>query len=230
MRVLLIEDDKAVARSVELMLRSQDFSVFIAELGEEGVELGKLYEYDIIVLDLQLPDVSGFDVLKSLRLAKVKTPVLVLSGNAIIEAKVKALSLGADDYMTKPFHKDELIARIRAMVRRVQGHTHSVVTAGKLVVDLDAQTVDIGGAPVSLTRKEYQVLELLCLRKGMTMTKEMLLNNLYGGMDEPEAKIIDVFVCKLRKKLAVASPGEQFIRTVWGRGYMVSDPELKAVA
>src|SRR6202521_1959552 len=197
MRVLLIEDDKAVARSVELMLRSQDFSFFIAELGEEGVELGKLYEYDIIVLDLQLPDVSGFEVLKSLRLAKVKTPVLVLSGNAIIEAKVKALGFGADDYMTKPFHKDELVARIQAVVRRSKGHSQSVITTGKLTVNLDAKTVEGDGSRVHLTGKEYQMLELLSLRKGTTLTKEMFLNHLYGGMDEPELKIIDVFICKL---------------------------------
>src|SRR5882762_987617 len=204
MRVLLIEDDKAAARSIELMLRSQDFNVFTTELGEEGVDLGKLYDYDIIVLDLQLPDMSGFEVLKSLRVAKVQTPVLILSGNAIVEAKVKALGFGADDYMTKPFHKDELVARIQAVVRRSKGHSQSVITTGKLTVNLDAKTVEVDGSRVHLTGKEYQMLELLSLRKGTTLTKEMFLNHLYGGMDEPELKIIDVFICKLRKKLAVA--------------------------
>src|SRR5215467_12368099 len=224
MRVLLIEDDSAMARSIELMLRSEGFNVYTTDLGEEGIDLGKLYDYDIIVLDLQLPDMSGFEVLKSLRLAKVQTPVLILSGNAIVEAKVKALGFGADDYMTKPFHKDELVARIQAVVRRSKGHSQSVITTGKLTVNLDAKTVEANGARVHLTGKEYQMLELLSLRKGTTLTKEMFLNHLYGGMDEPELKIIDVFICKLRKKLANASNGKNYIETVWGRGYVLREP------
>ena len=223
MRVLLIEDDSAMARSIELMLRSEGFNVYTTDLGEEGIDLGKLYDYDIIVLDLQLPDMSGFEVLKSLRVAKVQTPVLILSGNAIVEAKVKALGFGADDYMTKPFHKDELVARIQAVVRRSKGHSQSVITTGKLIVNLDAKTVEVDGSRVHLTGKEYQMLELLSLRKGTTLTKEMFLNHLYGGMDEPELKIIDVFICKLRKKLAIAAEGKNFIETVWGRGYVLRE-------
>ena len=224
MRVLLIEDDSAMARSIELMLRSEGLNVYTTDLGEEGIDLGKLYDYDIIVLDLQLPDMSGFEVLKALRVAKVQTPVLILSGNAIVEAKVKALGFGADDYMTKPFHKDELVARIQAVVRRSKGHSQSVITTGKLTVNLDAKTVEVDGARVHLTGKEYQMLELLSLRKGTTLTKEMFLNHLYGGMDEPELKIIDVFICKLRKKLAAATEGANYIETVWGRGYVLRDP------
>jgi two-component system cell cycle response regulator CtrA len=232
MRVLLIEDDSAMARSIELMLRSEGFNVYTTDLGEEGIDLGKLYDYDIIVLDLQLPDMSGFEVLKSLRLAKVRTPILILSGNAIVEAKVKALGFGAADYMTKPFHKDELIARIHAVVRRSQGHSQSVITTGKLTVNLDAKTVEVDGARVHLTGKEYQMLELLSLRKGTTLTKEMFLNHLYSGTDdEPELKIIDVFICKLRKKLTVACNGENYIETLWGRGYMLRDrDDVRAVA
>ncbi len=225
MRVLLIEDDSAMARSIELMLRSEGLNVYTTDLGEEGIDLGKLYDYDIIVLDLQLPDMSGFEVLKALRLAKVQTPVLILSGNAIVEAKVKGLGFGADDYMTKPFHKDELVARIQAVVRRSKGHSQSVITTGKLTVNLDAKTVEVDGSRVHLTGKEYQMLELLSLRKGTTLTKEMFLNHLYGGMDEPELKIIDVFICKLRKKLASATDGDNYIETVWGRGYVLRDPE-----
>jgi len=224
MRVLLIEDDSAMARSIELMLRSEGLNVYTTDLGEEGIDLGKLYDYDIIVLDLQLPDMSGFEVLKALRVAKVQTPVLILSGNAIVEAKVKALGFGADDYMTKPFHKDELVARIQAVVRRSKGHSQSVITTGKLTVNLDAKTVEVDGQRVHLTGKEYQMLELLSLRKGTTLTKEMFLNHLYGGMDEPELKIIDVFICKLRKKLANASNGKNYIETVWGRGYVLREP------
>ena len=230
MRVLLIEDDSAMARSIELMLRSESFNVYTTDLGEEGIDLGKLYDYDIIVLDLQLPDMSGFEVLRALRVAKVQTPVLILSGNAIVEAKVKALGFGADDYMTKPFHKDELIARIQAVVRRSKGHSQSVITTGKLTVNLDAKTVEVDGSRVHLTGKEYQMLELLSLRKGTTLTKEMFLNHLYGGMDEPELKIIDVFICKLRKKLAAATSGDNYIETVWGRGYVLRDPAEEVAA
>jgi len=229
MRVLLIEDDSAMARSIELMLRSEGFNVYTTDLGEEGIDLGKLYDYDIIVLDLQLPDMSGFEVLKTLRLAKVQTPILILSGNAIVEAKVKALGFGADDYMTKPFHKDELVARIHAIVRRSKGHAQSVIQTGDLTVNLDTKTVEVQSARVHLTGKEYQMLELLSLRKGTTLTKEMFLNHLYGGMDEPELKIIDVFICKLRKKLSVATGGKNYIETVWGRGYVLREPDESEV-
>jgi two-component system cell cycle response regulator CtrA len=225
MRALLVEDDSTMARSIELMVRSAGFDVYTTDLGEEGIDLGKLYDYDIILLDLQLPDMSGFEVLKALRVAKVQTPVLILSGNNIIEAKVKALGFGADDYMTKPFHKEELAARIQAVVRRSKGHSQSVVTTGKLNVNLDAKTVEIDGARVHLTGKEYQILELLSLRKGTTLTKDIFLNHIYGGMDEPEGKIIDVFICKLRKKLNDLSGGANYIETVWGRGYVMRDPE-----
>jgi two-component system, cell cycle response regulator CtrA len=228
MRVLLIEDDSATARSIELLLRTNGFNAFTTDLGEEGVDLGKLYDYDAIVLDLQLPDMTGFEVLKSLRVAKVKTPVLILSGNTIVEAKVKALGFGADDYMTKPFHNDELVARIQAVVRRAKGHAHSVISTGGFSLDLDARTAEAGNQRLNLTGKEYQILELLSLRKGTTLTKEVFLNHLYGGMDEPENKIIDVFICKLRKKLAVACNGAHCIETVWGRGYMLRDPEQRA--
>ncbi len=230
MRVLLVEDDSAVARSIELMLRSEGFNVYTTDLGEEGVDLGKLYDYDVIVLDLQLPDMSGFEVLRNLRTAKVRTPVVILSGNAIVEAKVKALGFGADDYMTKPFHKDELVARIQAVVRRSTGHSQSVIATGRLMLNLDEKTVEAGGVRLHLTGKEYQMLELLCLRKGTTLTKEMFLNHLYGGMEEPELKIIDVFICKLRKKIADVCGGQHYIETVWGRGYVMRDPDEKVAA
>jgi two-component system, cell cycle response regulator CtrA len=225
MRILLIEDDRSIAQSIELMLKTESFNVYTTDLGEEGVDLGKLYDYDIILLDLNLPDMSGFEVLRSLRVSKVNTPILILSGLAGIEDKVKGLGYGADDYMTKPFHKTELIARINAIVRRSQGHAQSVVQTGDLTVNVDAKTVHINQVRVHLTRKEYQILELLSLRRGTTITKEMFLGQLYGGMDEPEIKIIDVFMCKVRKKLAEASNGKDYIETVWGRGYLLREPE-----
>ncbi len=230
MRVLLIEDDAAVARSIELMLKAAGFNIYITDLGEEGVDLGKVYEYDLIVLDLDLPDISGYDVLKQLRMARVNTPVLILSGEVDIEAKVKTLGYGADDYLTKPFNKDELVARITAIVRRSKGHAESVIRTGDILVNLDAKTVEVDGERVHLTGKEYQMFELLSLRKGTTLTKEMFLNHLYGGMDEPEVKIIDVFICKLRKKLKEATGKECPIETVWGRGYVLRDPKSQGKA
>jgi two-component system cell cycle response regulator CtrA len=224
MRVLLVEDDNATARAIELMLKSESFNVYITNLGEEGLDLGKLYDYDIILLDLNLPDMSGLEVLRSLRISRVKTPILILTGLGGVEDKVRGLGFGADDYMTKPFHKDELVARIHAIVRRSKGHAESVIRTGDLLIKLDTKTVEMNGSPVHLTPKEYQILELLSLRKGTILTKEIFLNHLYGGMDEPLFKIIDVFICKLRKKLTNASGGKDYIETAWGRGYVLREP------
>jgi two-component system, cell cycle response regulator CtrA len=224
MRVLLIEDDSATAQSIELMLKSESFNVYTTDLGEEGIDLGKIYDYDIIILDLNLPDIPGFDVLRGLRVSKVRTPILILTGLATIEDKVRGLGFGADDYVTKPFNRNELVSRIHAIVRRSKGHAESTIQTGDLTVNLKNRTVEVNGAGVYLTTKEYKMLELLTLRKGATITKEMFLNHLYGGVDEPESKIIDVFMCKLRKKLAMVSGGDEFIETVWARGYMLREP------
>jgi two-component system cell cycle response regulator CtrA len=225
MRVLLVEDDPATAQSLQLMLESEKMVVDATDLGEDGLEIGKLYDYDIIILDLMLPDIDGIEVLRRLRDARVETPVLILSGLTDADDKVKGLGTGADDYLTKPFDKAELMARIQAIVRRSKGHAQSIIYTGKLAVNLDAHTVEVDKHPVHLTGKEYGILELLSLRKGTTLTKEMFLNHLYGGMDEPELKIIDVFICKLRKKLNNATAGENYIETIWGRGYVLRDPE-----
>ena len=225
MRVLLVEDDPTTSKSIEMMLSSAGMVLDTTDLGEDGLEIGKLYDYDIIVLDLMLPDIDGYEVLRRLRAAKVETPVLILSGLTESEQKVKGLGTGADDYLTKPFNKNELIARIHAIVRRSKGHSESIIRTGKLSVNLDGRTVEVDDKPVHLTGKEYGIMELLSLRKGTTLTKEMFLNHLYNGMDEPELKIIDVFVCKLRKKLAVVSDEEIYIHTVWGRGYVLRDPD-----
>jgi two-component system cell cycle response regulator CtrA len=230
LRVLLVEDDAGIAKSIELMLKIEDFNVYRADLGEEGIDLSEVYDYDIILLDLNLPDISGYDVLRSLRSARVTTPVLILSGLASIEDKIKGLRLGADDFLAKPFHKDELVARIHALVRRSKGHAESVIAVGNLVVNLEAGSVELDGQTLHLTGKEYQILALLALRQGSTLTKEMFLNHLYGDLDEPEVKIIDVFICKLRKKLANASGGLDYIETVWGRGYALREPIMRAIA
>jgi two-component system cell cycle response regulator CtrA len=224
MRILLVEDDPTTSRSIELMLTHANLNVYCTDMGEDGIDLAKLYDYDLILLDLNLPDMSGHEVLRQVRQARVETPILILSGADDTENKLKGFGFGADDYLTKPFHREELVARIHAIIRRSKGHSQSVIKTGRIAVNLDAKTVDVEGKTVHLTGKEYQMLELLSLRKGTTLTKEMFLNHLYGGMDEPELKIIDVFICKLRKKLAEATGGDNYIETVWGRGYVLRDP------
>jgi len=226
MRVLLIEDDPTTKRSIELMLTHSNLNVYSTELGEEGIDLAKLYDYDLILLDLNLPDINGHEVLRQIRTARINTPILILSGSDDTESKLKGFGFGADDYLTKPFHREELIARIHAIIRRSKGHSHSLIRVGDIEIDLDAKAVKANGKDVHLTGKEYQMLELLALRKGTTLTKEMFLNHLYGGMDEPELKIIDVFVCKLRKKIAEAMSGDCPIETVWGRGYVLREPQV----
>jgi two-component system cell cycle response regulator CtrA len=228
MRVLLIEDDLTAARGLSLMLKSGGAVVDQADTGEEALELARHYDYDVVILDLMLPDMEGYEVVRRMRAARIETPVLIVSGLSRPQAKVKGLGMGADDFITKPFDKAELLARMQAVVRRSKGFSQPTLRVGSLVLNLDSRDVTVEGQPVHLTGKEYAILELLVLRKGMVLTKEAFLNHLYGGMDEPEMKIIDVFVCKLRKKLAQAG-GENLIGTVWGRGYMIREPNERAV-
>ncbi|RWY39608.1 response regulator transcription factor [Falsigemmobacter intermedius] len=178
MRILLVEDDAATARSIELMLTHANLNVYCTNLGEEGIDLARLYDYDLILLDLNLPDMHGHEVLRQLRLSRVETPILILSGVDDTDNKIKGFGFGADDYLTKPFHREELVARIHAIIRRSKGHAQSVIRTGRICVNLDAKTVDVEGRTVHLTGKEYQMFELLSLRKGTTLTKEMFLKHI----------------------------------------------------
>lgn len=224
MRILVIEDDAATSKNIKLSLESQGFVCQTTGIGEDGLEIARHYDYDLIILDLMLPDIDGYEILRRLRTVQISTPVLILSGLSDIDDKIKGLGFGADDYLTKPFNKEELVARVRAIIRRSMGHPDSVITVGRLTVDLNSKIVEIDGKPLRLTGREYAILELLAIRKGATLSKEVFLNHLYGGMEEPEFKIIDVFVCKLRKKLTDALGDENYIETVWGRGYVLLDP------
>jgi two-component system cell cycle response regulator CtrA len=224
MRVLIVEDDNATARTVDAILKVEGFVCDTTDLGKDGLDIGKLYDYYLIILDIMLPDIDGYEVLRRLRSAKVDTPILILSGLAESDNKVKGFGIGADDYLTKPFDRRELVARVHAIIRRARGHAESAIRTGRLAVNLDSRTAEVDQQLLHLTGKEYQILELLSIRKGTTLTKEMFLNHLYGGIDEPKVKIIDVFICKLRKKLGNATVGSNYIETVWGRGYVLRDP------
>jgi len=230
MHILLVEDNPVAAKSIELKLTAEGHNVFTTDLGEDAIELADLYDYDLVLLDLDLADMSGLEVLRAVRLKKVETPVIILTATGDIDTKVKALSAGADDFITKPFHKAELAARINAVVRRSRGHSESIIRTGDIALNIDTRSAEVAGTPIHLTPSEYKVLELLSLRKNSVLTKEMCLNHLYNGLKEPEVKIIDVFICKLRKKLAEASNGNSQIETVWGGGYMLRDTPARTQA
>ncbi|MDR1597385.1 MAG: response regulator transcription factor [Holosporales bacterium] len=224
MRILFVEDDFVTAQSVQKILQLEGFICDVSDTGEDGIEVGRLYEYDAIILDLMLPDVDGFEVMRRLRASRVNTPILILSGVDDTANKVKGLSTGADDYLTKPYSREELLARINAIIRRTNGYSESVIKVGVLEINLQTRIASVNGRILPLTGKEYSILELLAVRKGSALTKEAFLNHLYGGMDEPEVKIVDVFICKLRRKLYTLTQQDGYIETIWGRGYMLRDP------
>ena len=229
MRILLVENDRAVKQGLVAVLKAASMVVDAVDTGEEALEYCRLCDFDMVLLAAGLPDMEGCDVVRRLRAARLATPVLMLSDSAAPQAKIKGFAAGADDVIAKPFDNQELVARIQAVVRRAKGFSQPNLTVGELTLNLGSREATVAGTPVHLTGKEYAILELLVLRKGMVLTKEAFLNHLYGGMDEPEVKIIDVFICKLRKKLAQAG-ADSLIGTVWGRGYMLRDPAAASAA
>jgi two-component system, cell cycle response regulator CtrA len=224
MRVLLVEEDGPAAARIVDLLQRESFVCHAARFEEAAREIARLQDYDILLLDLRSPDIDGYEFLRRLRVGRVRTPILILSAEAELGNKINRLGFGADDVLKDPFDARQLVARIHATVRRAMGHLESTVRTGNLLVNLDTRTVTVDSTPVRLTGKEYGVLELLSLRKGVIVTKEMLLNHLYGGVDEPEMRIIDTFVGSLRRMLAAATGSQHYIETVWGRGYVLNDP------
>ncbi len=225
MRVLIIEDNYSTAQVIELALSSEGIICDRAELGEDGLQVSRLFEYDLIILDIMLPDIDGYEVLERIRKAKSKVPILLLSGLDDSEKKIRGLGGGADDCLTKPFNNRELVARVKAIIRRSKGHSESTIEVSDLVINLDKHSSHLATQDLHLTTKEQSILELMALRKGQIVTKDQFLTHLYNGIDEPELKIIDVFVCRLRKKIYEASKGINYIETIWGRGYSLKKPE-----
>jgi two-component system cell cycle response regulator CtrA len=210
-----------MARSVTLALRCDEICVDVAEGGEDALNLVRHLDYDAVVTEMELADMKGADFIRKLRASLIQTPVLVLSRCGLVESKVAALKAGADDYMIKPFHQAELVGRVRALVRRSRGYANSAIAIGAVTLNLSARTVEVNGNRVHLTDMEYQILELLSLRRGSTIARETFINHLYGDGEGPESKTIELFVCKLRKKLAAATGGQNFIETVRERGYLL---------
>jgi two-component system cell cycle response regulator CtrA len=228
MNVLIVEDDPIISKSLSMALSDEGHFSDICGTAEDGLIAATDNSYDAIILDINLPDSDGIRLSKTLRCDKIDTPVLIVSGRTFTTDKVVALRSGADGYLTKPFDRQELVANLTAIVRRHNGHSDSVISTGPIAINLSTRTVSVAGEKVDLTGKEVQILELLALRKGATISKTQLINHLYNGRDEPELKIIDVFVCKLRKKLADHVNGKNFIHTIWGQGYALRDYPVPA--
>lgn len=220
MQILVVDSN---SQPIELRLVAEGFNVFSTYTGEDGIELAKVYEYDIILLDLNLRDMTGYEVIRQLRRNKNTTPILVLSEFADVQEKVLAFKLGADECLPKPFDARELIARIHAVVRRSRGFSQSIISVGDVSVNITAKTVEVCGKRINVTHSEYRCLEVMILNAGKMVSIKKFLSHLYHNQsrDEPCQKIVGVFICKLRKKIASAAFGKNYITTIWGRGFML---------
>ncbi len=224
MRILLIEDARPLAKSIAQGLSEEGFSVDLAGDGEEGLHFATEVSYDAIVLDRMLPLMDGLTVLRRARQAGVKTPVLLLTALGELHDRVEGLDGGADDYLVKPFAFDELLARIRALVRRSRGQARNEIRLGRLTLDLAARTAAAAGTALELSAREFALLELLALEPGRTFSRTAIIERLYNEESELDSNVIDVFVGRLRKKLDAAGlPGSALIRTQRGEGYRL-DP------
>jgi two-component system cell cycle response regulator CtrA len=210
MRVLIVEPDTDSARHLYTLLKHQNIVATIAPTGGEGIRYARSREYAACITELELPDVSGLDLIKAVRVERIDTPIVVVARDMSVEAQAK------------PFHKALLLARLNAVVRRAEGHASPEIRAQTLTLNVRTHTVLVGSSEISLTDREFRLLECLMLRKDSMVTKRMLLHHIYGDVNAPEQETIAVFLSKVRKKLADASDGRSFIKTVWGRGYTIS--------
>jgi len=225
MTLLLVEDESRVADFLERGLRAEGYQVTVAREGREGLSLARSYSFDLILLDLMLPDMSGLAVCQELRATGVRTPILILTALDTAENKIKGLRLGADDYLTKPFDVEELLARIEALIRRSQGFPQqtSQLVAGDLVFDRDSMTVQKGGQDIVLTAKELAVLELLMSMPGKVLSRERILNTVWGYAEDPLTNVVDVYISRLRGKIDPKG-GPTLIKTLRGIGYRLDPP------
>lgn len=227
MRILLIDDDVTLCNGIKRKLEAEGMCCDVENSGLKGLDQAKSGTYDLIILDLSLPDAEGLEILQRCRMNHLETPVIILTSQNEMKHKIHGFEKGADDYLPKPFNVQELLARIQAIVRRSKGYATSIIKAGLLELDLKEKTLCAAGKKIDLTNTEYKILELLMLHKGSTLHKDIFFEYIYSGSIEvPEAKIIDVFVCKIRKKLIDACGFDlNYIQTVWGRGYVLEVPD-----
>lgn len=228
MRVLVVEDAKPLARSLRQGLVEEGFSVDLAHDGVDGLHLASEIPYDAIVLDRMLPSRDGLSVLRELRQREIATPVLLLTALGEVENRVEGLEAGADDYLVKPFAFAELLARLRALLRRGHGHSKNQIELGSLTLDLSARTASVRGAPLKLTAREFALLELFALHPGDTLTRTSITEALYSEEADRDSNVIDVFVTRLRRKLTAGGiDGAAAIVTMRGMGYRLDPGALR---
>lgn len=217
MRILVVEDDPDLQDMLAGALRGGGYAVDTSSDGEEGLYKATTWDYDALVLDLMLPKVSGIELLRKLRTQKL-TPVLILTARDTVHDRVQGLDGGADDYLVKPFEVSELLARLRALIRRASGHARTSIDIGDVSLDTAARSVTKGGKPIPLTGREYALVELLALRRGKLVTRTMIYDHLFDETDDTLSNLVEVHVSNVRKKL-----GKDFIKTRRGQGYVIDD-------
>lgn len=222
MRILVVEDEVKLCEQIQQFFADRGFAVDTANTGRDGYYMGKEYPIDAAVVDIGLPDFSGIELIKRLRKDKVTVPILILTARSRWQEKVEGLEAGADDYLVKPFHYEELLARINALIRRSAGVAHPVLTHDNIELDTVAQEVTVSGVKQELTAYEYKVLEYLMFRKGEVVSKSVLTAHIYDEDFDRDSNVLEVFIGRLRKKLDPDGTRKP-IETLRGRGYLISN-------
>ena len=222
MKILIIEDEKGLARLIKKGLEENYFAVDMSFDGTEGLHMAETWPYDAILLDIMLPGIDGFEILKSLRARKNDVPVLIITARGEIEERIKGLNIGADDYIPKPFDLSELIARLRSVIRRSKGKPSPLLTIDDLAIDLNARTVTRAGQAISLSAREFTLLEYLALNSGRVVSRTELIDHIYGSDTEWDSNVIDVYINYLRNKIDKGF-GRALIHTMRGAGYILKE-------